>query len=198
MALHEYWRSLVASPDAKLKLLLDSVYRELFPDCAVERIVYDASADFQRGGRDLRIQLRAPRGGKHDESVFETIEEKIRTPKNSQYHDLLVEYLSCQERGTLGWVYTSKADWLAYVRQPLGRLDVLILPMSQLHDWFVPRMAKYRDKSAKTRLSDGTIYTTVNKVVPLADPDFQSFWKANGCRQFTRKVEEPDYEELPF
>lgn len=163
---------------------LEEVYRSFFPDAAIDRIVYSNDAAFQRGGRDLCVKLRRPRGDQQDE----TIEEKIRAPgKASSYDDLLIEYLSNAERGTLGWIYTSKATWLSYIRQPDNAVDVLILSMPDLRTWFIPRLHNYEERAAQTHAPGGGTYTTLNKVVPFSDPAFQAFSKAHSV--FRRRVE---------
>lgn len=184
MTLHSFERELAASSSATLRARLDGVYRQLFPAAAVVAVIHDDSGVFQTSGRDVRIQLRAPRGMPFSASLVETLEEKIRSEEASTYPDILIEYLSNEEHGTLGWVYTSRADWLAYVRQPLGELDVLILPMQQLRAWFTPRATNYPDVRAKTRLNYELSYTTVNKAVPFKDQSFLAFWHANGCQRF--------------
>lgn len=184
MATHSYQEKLNESQDEALCRQLDSVYRQLFPAQAIERVIYDASASFQLSGRDLRVELRAPHRGRVGLSIFETIEEKIRSPEQSGWPDLLIEYLSNQEHGTVGWIYSSTADWLSYVRQPRGWLDVLVLPMQALRCWFIPRRENYRDVPSKTRLPGGGEYTTLNKAVPFSEPAFSLFWRANGCRRF--------------
>jgi len=78
MADYTYKQKLAESEDASLRLILESVYRDFFPPHSVERVEYDSSAEFQAGGRDVRITLKAPRG----RAYIQTIEEKLRSPRD--------------------------------------------------------------------------------------------------------------------
>lgn len=185
MADYTYKQKLAESEDASLRLILESVYRDFFPPHSVERVEYDSSAEFQAGGKDVRITLKAPRG----RAYIQTIEEKIRSPRRSRYADLCVEYLSNAERGTLGCICTSKADWLAYVRQPAGEVIVAILPMQLFKRWFMTRFTNYQDlpQVCTTNLGNGSGYRTRSKIVPWDDEDFAAFRLANGC--FVKSVQ---------
>lgn len=187
MADHTYQQKLRESEDEGLRLILESVYRDFFPPRSVERVEYDSSAEFQSGGRNVKITLKAPRG----RAYVQTIEEKIRSPRRSGYPDLCVEYLSNAERGTLGCICTSKADWLAYVRQPESEVVVAILPMQLFKRWFRARLGNYKDlpSHCATRLNNGNRYTTRSKVVPWEDEEFRAFRMANGC--FVKSVRRP-------
>ena len=182
---HDYKTKLAESQDAMLQAKLDGAYRALFPDRAVIRLEYDDTQAFQSQGRDLRVVLRGTRGNEKSVAVYETIEEKIRSPQRSRYPDLLIEYLSNRERATLGWIYTSQADWLSYVRQP-STVSVLILPMPDLRAWFVPRLNQYPDLTPDpaTRVGD-EMYHTANKIVSFRDADFRRFVAAHGYRWLT-------------
>ena len=185
MVAYDYRQKLRESQEAGLQQKLDRVYRRFFPAEAIQELETSDDFGFQTSGRDVWVRLRGPRDGCVQMSIFETIEEKIRSPERSQYDDLLIEYLSNAERGTLGWIYTSQADWLSYVRQPGGRLQVLLIPMLPLRRWFEANRDRLgRDFCAQTQLGSGVRYTTVNKAIPLNDRDFKVFMQAHGVRRW--------------
>lgn len=193
MAVHDYQEKLAESQDTRLQERLDQIYRRFWPVETVQQIEASNDLGFQTSGRDLWVRLRAPRDCYWNQSIFETIEEKIRTPGRSTYDDLLIEYLSNQERGTLGWIYTSQADWLSYVRQPSGKLRVLLIPLRPLRDWFTAHRERLgRDYRAQTRLAHGQVYTTVNKAIPLSDPDFKVFMRAHGVKRYPMLLADED------
>ena len=187
MAIHDYNEKLEESQDKELQKQLNTIYEGFFPDKSVVRMDYLDKEEFQRSGRDLRVVLHKPGKNLFEIVFFETIEEKIRSPKRSHYKDILIEYLSNVAWGTLGWIYTSKADWLSYVKQPNGYLEVLILSMPDLKAWFLVNRSKYEDRASQTLLSNGKTYTTMNKVVPVEDELFRNFIRAHGF--YYKKIE---------
>jgi hypothetical protein len=186
MATYTYQDKLNESYDKELHKILDKIYMSFFPNKSVVRLEYDNSLMFQRSGRDLRVVLKKPGNGSVDLFVSETIEEKIRSASCSGYDDILIEYLSNKEYGTLGWIYTSEADWLSYVKQPNGFVEVFIFSMQELKRWFMFNWTNYRDVETNTKIGASS-YTTVNKIIPLQDPKFQSFLEAHGF--FHKRVE---------
>ncbi len=185
MATYSYQEKLKESQDKELHKQLDQIYMSIFPDKTVLRLEYEDGRDFQRSGRDIRVMLKKPGNNLFDMHIFETIEEKIRTPKCSCYQDILIEYLSNKQWGTLGWIYTSEADWLSYVKQPNGFIGVFIFPMQDLKRWFALHKDRYKDIESGTLLSTSH-YNTLNKGVPIKDPYFQRFLAAHGF--FYKKI----------
>lgn len=182
MVAHDYRQRLLDSQDATLQSALDRIYRQLWPEDLIERIQASEDLSFQTSGRDLWVRLRTPRDGCFEEGIYETIEEKIRSPDRSTYDDVLIEHTSCAERGTAGWIYTSKADWLSYVRQPGGKVVALLIPMQPLRIWFTANRERLgKDVLAATRLAGGGQYHTLNKAVSLKDAAFRLFLNAHGA-----------------
>ncbi len=179
MAGYTFQQQLFESENTELRIILESVYRSFFPPGSVERVEYDQSREFQTGGRDVRITLKATQG----KTYIQTIEEKIRSPRQSRYTDLCIEYLSNTERGTLGCICTSRADWLSYVRQPSGEVVVVILPMQLFKRWFMARLNNYPDlpTEPETTLRNGKTYASRCKVINWNDEHFNAFRNANGC-----------------
>lgn len=169
-------------------MILNSIYEEIFPERTVMRIEYlHNDMEFQKGGRDLRVVLRKPGNDLFNTQIFETVEEKIRTPEKSGYKDILIEYLSNKRYGTLGWIYTSEADWLSYVKQPNGSIEVLLLPMQDLKRWFVLNKDRYTDRTSSTAVGEN-LYETVNKAIPYDDPYFKKFYSAHGVKSIKKSL----------
>lgn len=176
--MNAYQADLAASADTGVRDVLSTFYRMVWPDDSVLRIEYDDTGKFQRMGRDARVVLRAPRGTE----TMQTIEEKIRRPKQWPMTDLMIEILSNVELGTLGWAYTSSADWLVYVCQDLnGGGEIAMLPMQPFRLWFAAHAWRYDiPADASTPFTNGGGYHSRNRIVPLADPIFRAFRDANG------------------
>ncbi len=191
MATYTFAERLARSVDPAVKQALNTLYSGIFPNVAVIQVRELTSLTEQRMGRDVAIDLRKPR----DQILTWTIEEKIRTPEKSGYPDLCTEYLSNAERGTLGWAYTSQADWLSYVRQIGTTLDVLILPMQAFRLWFAAHFDRYDDLPGRTytRLNGGVTYETRSKAIPFADDAFKRFLAAHGHYRRTIPRCTPDW-----
>lgn len=93
-----------------------------------------------------------------------TFEAKIR---KGNYDDLLIETLSNSERGTLGWIYTSQADILAYFFvEKATVLRGLLIYLAKLKDWWT-KEGKLFDWP-KYYGTTGTLYHTENRAVPIS------------------------------
>lgn len=94
-----------------------------------------------------------------------TVEVKIRT---ADYDDLLVETWANTERKTLGWIFTCKADYLAYVVFKQESLDKgKLLNMKRLREWW-NRQGVDMDYPCFYGRTDG-LYETENRAVPWND-----------------------------
>lgn len=177
MSLHEFPEKLIESQNPQLSAILEKVYRDFYAPGIVMSVEADDTERFQRNGCDIKVTLRGTRGS----TSVQTLEEKIRSPKRSKYDDLLIETISNQERGTAGWIYTSNAEWLSYVRQPDSEIIILILPMQSLRQWFtLQKLERFDEIPAYTAVGD-TQYQTLNRVVPMSDPQFHWFMMAHGA-----------------
>lgn len=186
MAKYSFQEKLLESEDAVMREIVEAIYKKWLPFLA--SIEYSQDQVFQRRGCDLEIVFEKPRGNQARVSV----EEKVRLGSNAKYDDLLVEYLSNKERNTLGWGFTSEADWLSYIQFCPGEfVAVLILPMQQLKSWFSTNYIKYSDIESQTALS-GTHYTTVNKAIPFKDDAFRLFSKAHGYFYARKNLVKPN------
>lgn len=94
-----------------------------------------------------------------------TFEAKIRY---TDYGDLLVETLSNTETKSLGWIYTTQADYLIYAvleNSTVKKLFIINLPY--LKEWWnrQGRYSKYTTHYGET----DNLYKTENKAVPISD-----------------------------
>jgi hypothetical protein len=95
-----------------------------------------------------------------------SVEEKIVRRK---YTAFAIETHSNLERGTRGWIYTSTADQLLYAfGLPLG-LEVWLMPMADLREWFVPREQLYPASDTPNGQGGQVLYHTRCRIVPIAD-----------------------------
>lgn len=99
-----------------------------------------------------------------NESIL--IEEKFR---RSDYGDLLVETRSCtnKEHEKMGWIYTSKADYLLYVVDSNSVFKIYILNMYKLKLFFNKNKDKYPIKT--TQQFNRTEFI----LIPFDDLDFK-------------------------
>jgi len=99
-----------------------------------------------------------------------TIEEKVRAKKYSN-NDLVIEEKSNVEKNTPGWIYYSKADYLAYSWFIDGLAKVLIIKMDKLKKWYMKNKEKYNLVTTHT----DNLYHTSFRIIPLSDLDFEFF-----------------------
>jgi GR25 family glycosyltransferase involved in LPS biosynthesis len=117
-----------------------------------------------------------------------TFEVKVRLPPKGRrgYSDIAIETVSNDVKGTPGWIYTSKADWLVYVfikeNWEVGRFYVL--EMRGLRSWFIENEYKYGIKKAPN-----PSYYTIFKPIPIRDIPKQLFFTERKPTQcYTNKV----------
>lgn len=103
------------------------------------------------------------------------LELKIRRSKYVNKKDILIETESCVEKRTLGWIYTTQANFLVYAFVTPGRevLKGYIFDFPELQAWWIKEGTRtnYENKYGKT----GDLYTTKNCVVPLGDLPLEVF-----------------------
>lgn len=108
-----------------------------------------------------------------------TVEVKNRA---ADYGDLLIETLSNVERKTLGWIFTCRADYLAYV---VFEQDILkkgkLLNRPRLRDWWIQTGAEMNYPRFYGRTGD--LYETENRAVPWKDLPKEAtifdFWRSD-------------------
>lgn len=108
----------------------------------------------QRAGADAVIVLRT--------SVNYRVDFKLR---ETAYADVLLEYLSDEERGAPGWVCKPVlTDWIVYAWRPTSR--AIALPVPQLQDAWRRNgdawVARFGTKRARNRT-----WTTLSTPVPI-------------------------------
>lgn len=94
------------------------------------------------------------------------IEVKIR---KRYYPDLAIETLSVRERLVLGWIYTCKADYLAYVYVENDKLckDRYVLHMKTLREWFDRNKQRFTHKEAPNPKVGKPEYHTEFYIIPI-------------------------------
>ena len=93
------------------------------------------------------------------------IEEKIRDSKYAG-NDIVIEEQSNVEKGTQGWIYYSKADYLAYSWFLCDK--VLLFDMKKLREWYIKNKDRYEIVTTNT----DRLYHTSFRVIPIKDIDF--------------------------
>lgn len=158
------------SYDEKMNELTNNLYRRIFKNIKTIDVhntksdnsnVIKKNKQLQKQGIDKTIHLR---DGK---KIF--IEEKFRTYAywDHRKRDILLEYMSIDNKNIPGWVYTSKSDYLVIVFQNLEIEDseVYIFPFKPIKKWVRENKQKfmsYLDLSAPN-----ITWNTLSKAVPL-------------------------------
>jgi len=159
------------SYDSEMNTLMNNFYRNFFEDVD-DLIVHDATTDNnevrlldrtrQRQGIDKTIKT------KNGKELF--IEEKFRayTYWDIREQDILLEYISIDNRNIPGWVYTSKSDYLVIVFQHLDitQSELYVFPFEPIRKWVREKNDKFmefRDISAHN-----IDWNTISKAVPLS------------------------------
>jgi len=96
-----------------------------------------------------------------------TIEEKVRDKKYAN-NDIVIEEQSNIEKDTPGWIYYSKADYLAYSWLQNGLTKILLFDMEKLREWYLKNKDKYNIVTTDT----DNMYHTSFRIIPLEDIDF--------------------------
>jgi len=137
--------------DASLKF--DACYMTYFSNLV--KIVRITDKWLQLRGHDVHLFFR-------DGTRF-VIDEKAR---RKDWDDILIEYLSNQETGRVGWIYRNESDSLAYLFPTKG---CYLLDTKMIRKWVHDKTSSFwelPDISAKNRY-DGGEYTTISKSVPI-------------------------------
>lgn len=133
-----------------------AVYWKAFPNLVTIELCEDLPQ--QKQGIDRLLRLSS---GK-----VLTVDEKKR---EKVYPDILLEYVSCEERNTPGWVEKDLAiDYLAYAFMPVSRCYLFSWPMLRRawrqfgEQW----KHEYKPRRASTQIGS-TAYHTVSVPVPI-------------------------------
>ena len=154
--IHDFAASLKRSEEGSLEPFWEEIYRRHFPSM-VACVPLRGDTASQRQGKDRAIHLA-------NGDVLH-IDEKIR-PSRRNDSDILLEYLSNDRTGALGWIEQDKAiDYLAYAFVAIRK--VYIFPWLQLRrawcHYKVEWQAQYAPVPGKNRT-----YTTYSTPVPTA------------------------------
>lgn len=94
-----------------------------------------------------------------------TVEEKIRT---SVYQDILIEILQDLVKHTLGWFYTTNADYLYYAMCMNGDISELhMIQWPQFKHWCLSKYWPDKGMHGKYLISPKGIGLTLNLKIPI-------------------------------
>jgi len=147
------------------ELLKEKLAKVLFTE-SVKRIEYsdgEYEAELQKTGIDGIINRKVV-----------TFDVKARKHWCYKHNDILIETVSVVENDILGWFYTSKADFVAYVWENEDRTDLIdgyliFIQDIDLKVWFEVHHERFIEKEAE---SNNHQWHTLNRVVPIDEfPD---------------------------
>jgi hypothetical protein len=158
------------SYDSEMNTLTNSFYKKLFGNIK-EILVHDVkSADtatkikdkaLQRQGIDKTLVL------KDGKKIF--VEEKFREHKfwEIRFQDILLEYISIDNKNVPGWIYTSKSDYLVVVFKGIDvhESELYIFPFKPIKQWVRDNPIAF--KKFKDIIAPNTHWNTISKAVPL-------------------------------
>jgi hypothetical protein len=97
------------------------------------------------------------------------IECKIRSEKYADTGDILIETKSNVERKTLGWIYTSKADLLAYLWPTSNGVEGYVINLPKLQNWWKLNKHRYPNYILAPNPPGKPIYHTKCHPIPVTD-----------------------------
>jgi len=128
---------------------LDKFYHKYFP--MLDKIEFVKDLNLQKQGIDKILTLK---DGKEI-----TIDEKKR---RKEYGDILLELWSNLEKRKLGWLYTTKCDYIVYIIIPSNK--IYLLPVLLLRKAFIKNKKEWL-VSKNIKDADNYYYTTRNLAV---------------------------------
>lgn len=150
--MHDFNQCLEFSHSASDLPIWREIYEKAFPSM-IGMHDHRGDGEHQRAGIDRQIIL--------GNSKQILIDEKVR---RKDYGDILLEYLSVEEKNTPGWVCKPiRADYIAYAILPTGMC--YLLPVQQLQSAWVKCGSEWIS-IFKPRRARNNGYTTVNVGVP--------------------------------
>ena len=168
--LNIFQKQLKDSYDLEINNLLNDFYRRFFKNVADIRVHDISSKDknikkedkkVQKQGIDKTITLN------NGKQLY--IEEKSREPQfwENRNTDILLEYISIDNQNKPGWVYSSRADYLAilYKNINIKESEIYIFPFKPIREWVMKnndRFMCFPDIKAHN-----VSWNTISKAVPL-------------------------------
>jgi len=126
---------------------------------------YSGNLEKQREGIDSRIDW--------EHANFDTKARDFDTRKHMPPEgDIVIETMSVVESNKLGWYYTSKADFIAYVWWNPKKTDLyegylIALQDPRFRNWFEQNILKFKEIEAETVAKGGKRWHTLSRVVPI-------------------------------
>lgn len=156
---HSFNDCLDQSHNAEDLPIWEEVYKKSFPDF-VSMVSYRGDGFWQRSGIDRGVLLKT--------SKQILIDEKVRGRNKITgrvYDDIVLEYLSNDSSGALGWVCKPlQCDYIAYLIAPLG--ICYMLPVIQLQSSFSLHGNDWK-KSYKIVKAQNQGYKTHSVAIPV-------------------------------
>ncbi|MEM2512700.1 MAG: hypothetical protein QXU81_00045 [Candidatus Bathyarchaeia archaeon] len=140
--------------------IVSSAIEEALPRLILRKLRYWSNRVEQKSGIDMILRLDEAR-----------VEVKTRNHKALKYNDIAVETVSVIEENKPGWIFTSRADYIAYVILDRSERRILrgwLLKMPDFRTWFLSNVQKYSKHMTKTRRGSRE-WHTVFATVPLKD-----------------------------
>ncbi|MBO7481765.1 MAG: hypothetical protein J6T63_06630 [Bacteroidales bacterium] len=168
--LNIFQTQLKESYDSKINDLLNNFYKKFFKNVADIRVHDISSKDknikkedrtVQKQGIDKTITLN------DGTQIF--LEEKSREPQfwENRKTDILLEYISIDTQNKPGWVYTSRADYLAilYKNINIKKSEIYIFPFKPIREWVKKNNVRFM--SFPDIIAHNVSWNTISKAVPL-------------------------------
>ena len=168
--LNAFHKQLKDSYNKQLNDKMNAFYELYFKDVESIRVHDIKSADKatkiedkkkQKQGVDKTILL------KNGKRIL--IEEKFREPRywENRKTDILLEYISIDNKNIPGWVYTSKSDFLVvlYKNKNINDSELYVFPFKPIRQW----VKLHHDEFMACRdiVAPNTNWKTISKEVPL-------------------------------
>ncbi len=97
------------------------------------------------------------------------IEEKSREPKfwDNRLTDILLEYISIDNRDIPGWVYTSRSEYIVILFKniDIDKSQLYVFPFKPIREWVRKNDARF--KSFSDIIAHNVAWNTISKAVPL-------------------------------
>lgn len=168
--LNIFQKQLKDSYNKKLNEKMNAFYNLFFKD--VESIrVHDIKSD----DKETKIEDKKKQKQGVDKTILLKngtallIEEKFREPKywKNRKTDILLEYISIDNKNIPGWVYTSKSDYLVvlYKNENVDDSELYVFPFKPIRKW----VKLHHDEFMACRdiVAPNTNWKTISKEVPL-------------------------------
>jgi hypothetical protein len=158
------------SYDVEMNNLLNTFYKKFFQNIK-DIIVHDHN--FSTGDQKVKDKALQKQGIdktiilENNKKIF--IEEKFREYKfwDIRFKDILLEYISIDNKDIPGWIYTSKSDYIVIVFKGLeyDESELYIFPFKKIKKWVFDNPDIFR--KYPNIIAPNVGWNTISKPVPL-------------------------------